>query len=204
MGWRALAVAAAAAASDCTDEPLWLDGARAACDAALCGDWFCGDCPFAGACDRTCGLCDLSEPCAGGEARDCDGRCTTDAPKSDGCCEPRFNCASHDFDGGDCEPPANEEAPARLVYITHVTVCPPSAMTHRMRTPSHGGGTTFFLESYAASSKRRSSSSELRGRWGSYERRHRRSLRLVHGRRGRREQGQGPRRAPRVRQRCQF
>ena len=76
MGWRALAVAAAAAASDCADEPLWLDGARAACDAALCGAWFCGDCPFAGACDRTCGLCDAAEPCAGGEARDCDGRCT--------------------------------------------------------------------------------------------------------------------------------
>ena len=25
---------------------------------ALRGAWFCGDCPFAGACDRTCGLCD--------------------------------------------------------------------------------------------------------------------------------------------------
>ena len=56
---------------------------RAACDAALCGAWFCGDCPFAGACDRTCGLCDLSEPCAGGTIRDCDGRCTAATPRRD-------------------------------------------------------------------------------------------------------------------------
>ena len=110
MGWRALAVAAAAAAaSDCTDEPLWLDGARAACDAALCGAWFCGDCPFAGACDRTCGLCDVAEPCAGGEARDCAGRCTAATPRRDGCCASRFNCASHDYDAGDCEPPVSNE-----------------------------------------------------------------------------------------------
>ena len=159
MGWwRALAVAAAAAASDCADEPLWLDGARAACDAALCGAWFCGDCPFAGACDRTCGLCDVAELCAGGEARDCDGRCTAATPRRDGCCAARFNCASHDFDAGDCEPPvSNEEAPAAdwCILLT-ATVCPPSAMTHTVLRDAVARRRDYAssLESYAASSKR--------------------------------------------------
>ncbi len=158
MGWRALAVAATAAASDCADEPLWLDGARAACDAALCGAWFCKDCPFAGACDRTCGLCDAAEPCAADTIRDCDGRCTTDAPKSDGCCASRFNCASHDYDAGDCEPPASfEEAPASdwCILLT-ATICPSSSMTHTVLRDAVARRRDYVstLESYAASSKR--------------------------------------------------
>jgi hypothetical protein len=157
MGWRELAVAAAAAAAiDCVDEPLWLDGERAACDATLCADWFCEGCPFAHACDRTCGLCDASIPCADGGVRDCAGRCVADAAaaRGDGCCEASRNCAAFAFDGGACEPPTVlEEAPAAgWCLLLTATICPPAAMTHTALRDAHQRRQDYAatLRSYAA------------------------------------------------------
>ena len=98
----------------------------------------------------------LSEPCAA-RARDC----TAAAPlrrRDARCCAARFNCAGHDFDGGDCEPPvSNEEAPSSdwCILLT-ATVCPPSAMTHTVLRDAVARRRDYVsvLESYAASSKR--------------------------------------------------
>ena len=100
MGWRALAVAAAAAASDCADEPLWLDGARAPATRRSAARGSAATAPSRAPATGPAVSVMRRSRAPPPARRDCDGRCTAATPRRDGCCASRFNCASHDFDAG--------------------------------------------------------------------------------------------------------